>query len=32
MDYYKESLHLHERLKGKIRVEGKMDVRTIDDL
>jgi len=32
MDYYKESLHLHERLKGKIRVQGKMDVRTIDDL
>jgi len=32
MDYYKESLHLHKRLKGKIRVQGKMDVRTIDDL
>ena len=32
MDYYKESLNLHERLKGKIRVDAKMDVRTIDDL
>ncbi len=32
MDYYKESLSLHKRLKGKIRVQGKMDVRTIDDL
>jgi len=32
MDYYKESLHLHKRLKGKIRVQGKMDVRTIDEL
>jgi len=32
MDYYKESLNLHKRLKGKVRVQGKMDVRTIDDL
>lgn len=32
MDYYKESLNLHKRLKGKIRVDAKMDVRTIDDL
>ena len=32
MDYYKESLSLHKKLKGKIRVQGKMDVRTIDDL
>lgn len=32
MDYFKESLRLHERLKGKIRVATKMDVRTKDDL
>ncbi len=32
MDYFKESLHLHKALKGKIRVQGKMDVRTKDDL
>lgn len=32
MDYFKESLNLHKRLKGKIRVQGKMDVRTKEDL
>lgn len=32
MDYFKESLHLHKRLKGKIRMTPKMDVRTKDDL
>ncbi len=32
MDYFKESLNLHKRLKGKIRIGLKMDVRTKDDL
>ncbi|MBR9922904.1 MAG: NADP-dependent malic enzyme [Bacteroidetes bacterium] len=32
MDYFKESLHLHERLRGKIRVDTKLDVRNKDDL
>lgn len=32
MDYYKESLDLHKQIKGKIRVNGKVDVRTKDDL
>ncbi len=32
MDYFKESLNLHKRLRGKIRVGLKMDVRTKDDL
>jgi malate dehydrogenase (oxaloacetate-decarboxylating) len=32
MDYFKESLLLHKRLRGKIRVGLKMDVRTKDDL
>ncbi len=32
MDYFKESLSLHKRLKGKIRIVPKMDVRTQDDL
>ncbi len=32
MDYFKESLNLHKRLKGKIRMNPKMDVRTKDDL
>ncbi len=32
MDYFKESLILHKRLKGKIRIVPKMDVRTTDDL
>lgn len=32
MDYFKESLILHKRLRGKIRVGLKMDVRTKDDL
>lgn len=32
MDYFKESLILHRRLRGKIRVNPKMDVRTTEDL
>lgn len=32
MDYYKESLQLHKRTRGKIRVIPAMDVRTTDDL
>ena len=32
MDYYKESLHLHKRLKGKIKVTLNMEVRTKEDL
>ncbi len=32
MDYFKESLILHKRLKGKIRVTPKIDVRTSDEL
>ena len=32
MDYFKESLSLHKRLKGKIRVNPKIDVRTKEDL
>lgn len=32
MDYFKESLNLHKRLKGKIRMNPKMDVRTKEDL
>ncbi|MDX1683994.1 MAG: NADP-dependent malic enzyme [Saprospiraceae bacterium] len=32
MDYFKESLHLHKALKGKIRVQAKMDVRSKEDL
>ena len=32
MDYFKESLHLHKRLKGKIRMVPKMDVRSKEDL
>jgi malate dehydrogenase (oxaloacetate-decarboxylating) len=32
MDYFKESLLLHKRLRGKIRVESKFDVRTKEDL
>lgn len=32
MDYFTESLHLHRRLKGKIRMTPKMDVRTKEDL
>lgn len=32
MDYFKESLTLHKRLRGKIRTGLKMDVRTKDDL
>lgn len=31
-DIYQESLFLHEQLKGKIRVQTKMDVRTKEDL
>ena len=32
MDYYKDSLFLHEKLRGKIEVKTKMNVRTKDDL
>ncbi len=32
MDYYEESLRIHKRLKGKIKIIPKMDVRTKDDL
>lgn len=32
MDYFKESLYLHQYLKGKIRVTPKMDVRSKEDL
>lgn len=32
MDYYKESLKLHKRLKGKIKIETKLDVRTKEEL
>ncbi len=32
MDYFKESLSLHKRLKGKIGVKAKIDVRDKDDL
>jgi malate dehydrogenase (oxaloacetate-decarboxylating) len=32
MDFFKESLNLHKRLKGKIRMTPKMDVRSKEDL
>ena len=32
MDFFEESLRLHKALKGKIRVQAKMDVRSTDDL
>ena len=32
MDYFKESIDLHKKLKGKIRVNPKIDVRSIEDL
>jgi len=32
MNYFKESLHLHKRLKGKIKMVPKMDVRSKEDL
>ncbi|NRA51994.1 MAG: NADP-dependent malic enzyme [Phaeodactylibacter sp.] len=32
MDYFKESLYLHQYLKGKIRTTPKMDVRSKEDL
>jgi malate dehydrogenase (oxaloacetate-decarboxylating) len=32
MDYFKESLSLHFRLRGKIRIDPKIDVRTKEDL
>lgn len=32
MDYFKESLYLHQYLKGKIRMTPKMDVRSKEDL
>ena len=31
-DYYKESLALHEKLKGKIKISTKIDIKTNDDL
>jgi len=32
IDYFKESVKLHERLKGKIAIRNKMEVETKDDL
>jgi len=32
MDYFKESVKLHEKLKGKIEVKNKMNVTSKDDL
>ena len=32
MDYFKESIKLHEKLKGKISIANKIDVETKDDL
>ena len=32
MDYFKESLILHQRLKGKLRVTPKIDVRSTEEL
>lgn len=32
MDYFKESVKLHEKLKGKISIENKMEVASKDDL
>ncbi len=32
MDYFKESVKLHEKLKGKIAISNKMDVESKDDL
>lgn len=32
MDYFKESVKLHEKLKGKISIANKIDVQTKDDL
>nr|MBS0036780.1 NADP-dependent malic enzyme [Saprospiraceae bacterium] len=32
MDIYKEALHLHEHLRGKIKITSKFDVRTKEDL
>ena len=32
MDYYKKSIELHKRLKGKIEVKGKVEVKDKDDL
>ena len=31
-DYFEESLFLHEKLRGKIAIQSKMNVRTKDDL
>ncbi len=31
-DYFEESLFLHEKLRGKIAIQPKMNVRTRDDL
>jgi malate dehydrogenase (oxaloacetate-decarboxylating) len=32
MDYFKESLKLHEKIKGKISTELKLELNTKDDL
>jgi len=32
MDFFKEALHLHEHLRGKIKITSKFDVRTKEDL
>ncbi len=32
MDYYKKSIELHKKLKGKIEVKGKVEVKDKDDL
>jgi len=32
MDYFEQSLFLHEKLRGKIRIQAKMDILTKDDL
>jgi malate dehydrogenase (oxaloacetate-decarboxylating) len=32
MNYFEESLKLHEKLKGKISTEVKLDLNTKDDL
>jgi malate dehydrogenase (oxaloacetate-decarboxylating) len=31
-DYFKRSIELHEKLKGKIEIRNKMEVNTTDDL
>ncbi len=32
MEYFDEALKLHEKLKGKIRITNKMDLRSKEDL